>query len=183
MRSVAFVFIMAVFMTLSTAAKALEAGDAAPDFTLTDQDHQPRTLSTMRGKWLVLYFYPKDDTPGCTTEACNFRDSIVALQNHNAVVWGISVDSNESHAEFAEKYKLPFPLLADPGGKVSAKYNALLNLFVTKIAKRHTFIIGPDGKIAKVFRKVDPQTHAQDVIKTLQALQLNTMEKNGRRSS
>lgn len=160
-----------LFMMQYAFASTLMVGQPAPDFTLADQHNKPQTLSKMQGQWLVLYFYPKDDTPGCTTEACNFRDNMVALQNKKAVVWGVSVDNNDSHAEFAEKYKLPFTLLADPGGKVAKKYDSLLNLLVLKVAKRNSFIVDPEGKIAKVYRKVDPESHVEEVIKDLELLQ------------
>lgn len=176
MKGLTHFLIVGFFMIFSASTFALEQGDPAPDFSLTDQDNQPRTLSTQKGKWLVLYFYPKNNTPGCTTEACSFRDNMVALQNKQAVVWGVSVDNNESHAEFAAKHKLPFPLLADPAGKVAKKYDALVNLMVMKIAKRHTFIIDPRGIIAKVYRDVDPKSHVEQVIKDLSVLQAAVTE-------
>lgn len=150
---------------------AIQLGQLAPDFTLQDQKSQPQTLSKMQGKWVVLYFYPKDETPGCVAEACSFRDNIVAIKAKNTVVWGVSVDNNESHEKFAENHQLPFTLLADPNGKIALKYGSLRNLLVFKIAKRHSFIIDPQGKIAKVYRNVNPKSHVAEILKDLEQLQ------------
>ncbi len=158
---------------VSNAANSIDVGSAAPDFTLTDQKNQTQTLSKMQGKWVVLYFYPKDETPGCVAEACSFRDNIVAIKAKNTVVWGVSVDNTESHAEFAKNHQLPFTLLADPGGVVAKKYDSLRNLLLFKIAKRHSFIIDPQGKIAKVYRNVNPKTHVAEILDDLQVFQLN----------
>ncbi|MEE9310399.1 MAG: peroxiredoxin [Cocleimonas sp.] len=152
-------------------AEPLKIGAIAPDYTLHDQNNQPQTLSKMRGKWVVMYFYPKDETPGCTAEACNFRDNILSLRVKKAEVWGISVDNSQSHAKFSEHHKLPFTLLADPAGRVAKQYGALLNMIVFKIAKRHSFIVDPKGKIAKIYRNVNPQTHVAEILKDLDALQ------------
>jgi peroxiredoxin Q/BCP len=146
-------------------------GEPAPDFTLPDDTGTPRRLRDARGRWLVLFFYPKDDTPGCTKEACRFRDDIGVLGDLNAAVVGVSVDGTHAHADFARKYQLPFPLLSDPDGQTAAAYDSLLNLGVVRFARRHTFIIAPDGRIAARFDKVDPARHAQEVARTLQALQ------------
>ena len=159
------------FFGVTTIVNALEIGKMAPDFTLIDQNAKVQTLSKMRGKWLVLYFYPKDETPGCVAEACSFRDNIVAIKAKNTVVWGVSVDNNESHEKFAENHQLPFTLLADPEGKVAKKYGSLRNLFIFKIAKRHSFIIDPQGRIAKIYRNVNPKTHVAEILKDLQVLQ------------
>lgn len=145
-------------------------GSAAPAFELADQNGRIHRLGEYAGRWLVLYFYPRDDTPGCTKEACRFRDDIGLLGDLDAAVVGVSVDDTESHAEFARKYALPFPLLSDPGGKTAAAYGSLLNLGVARFARRHTFIIAPDGRIAARFDKVDPARHAQEVARTLQTL-------------
>jgi len=155
----------------SVVVNAIELGKPAPDFTLYDQNNQTQTLSKMQGQWLVLYFYPKDETPGCTAEACSFRDNIAAIRAKNTVVWGVSVDNNESHAEFSKKHKLPFTLLADPGGKVAKQYGSLMNLVVFKIAKRHSFIINPQGRVARVYRNVNPKTHVAEILKDLKGLQ------------
>jgi peroxiredoxin Q/BCP len=146
-------------------------GTAAPDFELTDQNGHIHRVGDYAGRWLVLYFYPRDDTPGCTQEACRFRDDIGVLGELNAAVVGVSVDDTQSHAEFARKYALPFPLLSDPHGKTAAAYGSLLNLGVIRFARRHTFIIAPDGRIAARFDKVDSASHAQDVARTLRILQ------------
>ena len=156
-------------------SQKITIGQLAPDFSLMDQDQKLRTLSKMRGQWVVLYFYPKDETPGCTAEACSFRDNLVAIQASNTVVWGVSVDNSESHAEFAEKHKLPFTLLADSGGKVAKQYGSLLNMFIIKVAKRHSFIINPQGKIAKIYRQVNPKQHVEEIIKDLKSLQAQSL--------
>jgi thioredoxin-dependent peroxiredoxin len=146
-------------------------GSAAPDFALQDQNGQTHRLGDYSGRWLVLYFYPRDDTPGCTQEACRFRDDIGILGKLDAVVVGVSVDDTRAHADFARKYQLPFPLLSDPDGKTATAYDSLLNLGLVRFARRHTFIITPDGRIAARFDKVEPASHAQEVARTLLALQ------------
>jgi peroxiredoxin Q/BCP len=120
---------------------------------------------------LVLYFYPRDDTPGCTREACRFRDDIGTLGDLGAAVAGVSVDSAASHADFSRKYRLPFPLLSDPDGRTAAAYDSLLNLGVVRLARRRTFIIAPDGRIAARFTRVDPAHHAEEVGHALRRLQ------------
>ena len=154
-----------------SAEALIKIGAVALDFTLVDQKNQPQTLSKMQGKWLVLYFYPKDETPGCIAEACSFRDNIVAMRAKNTVVWGVSVDNKESHADFSKNHQLPFTLLADPDGKVAKRYGSLRDLIIFKIAKRHSFIIDPKGKIAKIYRHVTPKSHVEEVLKDLQKLQ------------
>ena len=149
----------------------IKVGEPAPDFTLQDQRGQQQTLSKMKGKWLVLYFYPKDETPGCVAEACSFRDNIVAIKAKNTAVWGVSVDNNESHADFSENHQLPFTLLADPAGKVAKQYGSLMNLLLFKIAKRHSFIIDPSGKIAKIYRNVNPKAHVAEILSDLEKIQ------------
>jgi peroxiredoxin Q/BCP len=146
------------------------AGTAAPDFTLPDQNGKSRQLSEWRGKWVVLYFYPKDDTPGCTEEACTFRDDLVQLSALDAQVVGISVDTADSHKAFAEKYHLPFPLLADAKAEVATNYGALSDWLVMKVAKRYTFLINPQGKIAKVYLSVDTSRHSADIVNDLRQL-------------
>lgn len=152
------------------AANNLKVGDNAPSFTLNDAKGQTHYLSDYAGKYLVLYFYPKDDTPGCTKEACHFRDDMVQLEKLGAKVVGVSVDDSQSHDEFAKKYNLPFPLLTDTSGKVAESYNALTNFYVVKIAKRYTFLINPDGKIAKIYTNVDTSKHSQQIIDDLKAM-------------
>jgi thioredoxin-dependent peroxiredoxin len=145
-------------------------GSAAPDFELQDQHGKVHRLADYAGRWLVLYFYPRDDTPGCTEQACRLRDDIGVLGDLDAAVVGVSVDDVASHAAFAEKYRLPFPLLADADGRVAAAYGSLLNLGLVRFARRQTFIIDPNGRIAIHFTKVDPASHVQQVAQALRAL-------------
>jgi len=147
----------------------------APDFTLQDQFDKTRSLKDYAGKWVVLYFYPKDDTPGCTKEACSFRDEFKEIEGAGAVVLGVSKDSVKSHAKFAEKYNLNFPLLADTELETMKAYNAYgLKKFMGREFEgtlRKTFIISPDGEIAKEYPKVTPKDHAVQIINDLQELQ------------
>jgi peroxiredoxin Q/BCP len=159
-----------LFRSISDAADVPMSGDAAPDFRLPDAKQQMHTLKDYSGKWLVLYFYPKNDTPGCTQEACAFRDDLFQIEKLNAKVVGVSVDDTDSHAEFARKYNLPFPLLADKDGKVAASYGALRNLGIIKIAKRYTYLIDPNGKIAKAYLSVNTSRHSQEIIDDLKKL-------------
>lgn len=145
-------------------------GDAAPDFSLPDQHGHTQRLSDYRGRWLVLYFYPRDDTPGCTEEACHFRDDIGILGDLDASVIGVSTDSTQAHARFAARYQLPFPLLSDPDGQVASRYGSLIHLGLIRFARRHTFIITPDGRIAERFDQVKPANHARQVAASLQRL-------------
>ena len=164
----------AISSLLSWQAHAeLKVGDTAPEFSLTDQNNQQVSLSGLQGTWVVLYFYPKNDTPGCTTEACSFRDNINKLIEQQATILGVSTDSIESHQAFTKKYKLPFQLLADPSGEVAGLYNAILNLGIVKFAKRHSFIINPEGVITHVYRSVDPDTHVLEVLDDLKKAQAN----------
>jgi peroxiredoxin Q/BCP len=146
-------------------------GSDAPDFALPDQNGHTHRLGDYAGRWLVLYFYPRDDTPLCTKEACRFRDDIATLGELDAAVIGISVDSPRSHADFARKYGLGFPLLSDPDGRTAAAYDSLVNLGIVRFARRRTFIIAPDGRIAARFEQVDPARHAEEVLHALRALQ------------
>ena len=156
---------------LAAANEPPEIGAPAPAFALPDQAGKMHALADYAGRWLVLYFYPKDDTPGCTTEACNFRDDIVRIRRLGAEVVGVSVDDVASHAQFAAKHTLPFPLLADEGGKVAESYGALRDLMVMKMAKRQTYIIDPQGRVAQRYLDVDPETHAAEVVADLERLQ------------
>ncbi len=151
-------------------AGELQIGMAAPDFKLSDQHGRQHRLSDYQGRWVVLYFYPKNDTPGCTEEACRFRDDIAYFNSVGAQVLGVSVDSADSHAAFAKKHSLPFPLLSDAGGVTAQDYGSLRNLGLFKLAQRHTFIIDPAGRIAKIYRKVTPSTHSTEVIEALTTL-------------
>jgi len=150
--------------------KKLTIGSPAPEFKLKDQYNRFHQLDQYRGQWLVLYFYPKDDTPGCTKEACNFRDDIAKLKQLNATVIGISIDDQESHQKFSEKYSLQFPLLADTEATTTQAYGSLFSLLGLRFAKRHSFIIDPGGKIAKIYRDVDAETHSQEIITDLTLL-------------
>jgi len=154
-----------------TAQAALELNQPAPNFTLIDQHNTAHTLSDYQDQWVVLYFYPKDDTPGCTTEACNFRDAINHIIAKRAIVFGISLDDVESHQKFSKKNNLPFSLLSDPDGKVAKQYDSLGDYWLVKFAKRNSFIINPIGNIAKTYKSVDPQTHVQQVLEDLSTLQ------------
>jgi peroxiredoxin Q/BCP len=145
-------------------------GQAAPDFNLPDQTGIQHRLKDYAGKWLVLYFYPKDDTPGCIQEACAFRDDLPQLIELGAQVVGISVDDSRSHAEFAQKYRLPFPLLADEHGAVASRYGALLNLLIVNVAHRYTFLIDPQGKVRKIYGKIETGKHSREVIEDLKTL-------------
>jgi peroxiredoxin Q/BCP len=155
---------------MARAGETPKVGEVAPDFKLLDQDGKTHQLQDFAGKWLVLYFYPKDDTPGCTQEACAFRDDLHKLTALGAQVVGISVDDGASHAEFAKKYHLPFPLLADKDAGVAERYGALMNLGLLKYAKRYTFLIDPQGKVAKVYLKVETSRHSTEIIEDLKKL-------------
>jgi peroxiredoxin Q/BCP len=152
------------------AAETPRPGQAAPAFNLPDQNGKSHRLADYSGSWVVLYFYPRDDTPGCTKEACSFRDDMQQLEKLGAKVVGVSVDDTRSHAQFAQKYHLPFPLLADKDGNVADSYGALTNLGLIKFAKRHTYLIDPQGKIAKTYESVDTSRHSQEIIDDLKRL-------------
>lgn len=147
-----------------------QAGAMAPEFALPDQDGKLRQLKDYRGQWVVLYFYPKDDTPGCTQQACKFRDDLHGLTALGAQVLGVSVDDTLSHKKFADKYNLPFPLLADEKATVARSYGAVTDVLVVKFAKRYTFLINPQGKIAKTYLQVDTSRHSQEIIDDLKKL-------------
>jgi peroxiredoxin Q/BCP len=149
----------------------IEEGKPAPDFTLTSDSGEPVTLSSLRGKAVILYFYPKDDTPGCTTQACGIRDVYGEFERAGAVVLGVSPDDAASHVKFKEKYDLPFTLLADPGHTVAELYGAWgekKNYGKTYMGIiRSTFVIDADGKVAKVMPNIKPAGHAADVLEGL----------------
>lgn len=152
----------------------LDVGSEAPDFELEDQEGRSHRLADYRGRWVVLYFYPKDDTPGCTKEACGFRDRLDDLGNLNAAVLGVSADDRTSHARFAEKYDLTFPLLVDPDKRVLEGYDAYGDKTmygkVFKGVKRVTYLIAPDGRVARTWPKVKAGEHADEVRKALAEL-------------
>ena len=145
-------------------------GQSAPAFTLPSQDGSQIALDTFRGKWVVLYFYPKDMTPGCTIEAHNFQRDLSKFEAENAVILGVSVDKTDSHKEFCTKEGLTFRLLADPEHKVVDEYGSLGHFGSFTIANRNTFLIDPHGKIVKVWTKVDPSHHSEEVLAALNEL-------------
>ncbi|MCU0524882.1 MAG: thioredoxin-dependent thiol peroxidase [Elainella sp. Prado103] len=152
----------------------LQIGDLAPDFCLPDADGTPVKLQDLRGQWVVLYFYPRDNTPGCTKEACGFRDIHAEYQAENGVVIGVSTDDAKSHTKFLQKFNLPFTLLSDPDGQVAAAYDSYgLKKFMGKEymgISRNTFLIDPEGIIQRIYRKVKPENHATEVLSDLAQL-------------
>ena len=167
---VVVVFLVPRLLTGSRTAAPV-AGSAAPDFTLASQESAAVSLKDYRGSWVVLYFYPKDQTPGCTREAHNFQADQAKYAERHAVVLGVSVDSVDSHKKFCAREGLNFKLLADSHGKVSRAYGSLTNLGVVKFAARHTFLIDPSGKIAKAYTSVDPVRHSEEVLAALDQMQ------------
>ena len=154
-----------IFLSTSIfAGEPAAVGSNAPAFKLQDQNGEWHSLEDYQGQWLAVYFYPKDDTPGCTTEACNFRDNIYAFKAIGAAVVGISVDDVDSHKEFSDKYKLPFTILADESGEVAKKYGVLRDYKLLKLASRQSFLINPEGEIVKHYGDVDPDTHTDAVL-------------------
>ena len=147
---------------------ALNINDKAPEFTLQDENGKEISLKGLKGKVVVLYFYPRADTPGCTVEACEFRDTYKKIQNTGAVLLGISPDTPQAQKKFQEKFNLPFTLLADADKKVAIAYDVLKekNMYGKKVmgVLRTTFVIGPDGKIQHIFPKVKPEGHAVEVL-------------------
>jgi peroxiredoxin Q/BCP len=160
----------ALFLARIAAAGNLDVGQPAPEFELQDQQGQLHSLEDYRDQWIVLYFYPKDDTPGCTTEACEFRDNIFAYRELNAQILGVSLDDVDSHRKFAEEYSLPFPLLADTEGATADAYGVKTKMMGWTVAKRQTFLIDPDGNIAMHYEKVDPDEHSAQVLADLKSL-------------
>lgn len=158
-------------MTMHT----LQIGDLAPDFTLTDQDGEARSLSDEKGNWVLLYFYPKDDTPGCTKQACAIRDNFPLFEKLGCTVLGISIDGEKSHKKFEEKYELPFILLSDTEKKVVNAYGVWgMKKFMGREYEgtlRTSFLIDPEGKIAKIYENVKPEKHAEEVLADLQVMQ------------
>jgi peroxiredoxin Q/BCP len=146
-------------------------GASAPDFTLNSQEGTPVNLRDFKGKWVVLYFYPKDFTSGCTTEAHNFQRDLAQYESKNAVIVGVSVQDADSHKKFCTKEGLNFKLLADTDHKVSEEYGSLSNYGVAKLSSRHTFLINPDGVIVKEYMDVNPSKHSEEVLAALTELQ------------
>lgn len=162
------IIMLSIFNTVQ--ADDLKVGDIAPELNLIDQTGKLHTIKDYEGQWLVLYFYPKDNTPGCIKEACEFRDEYRVIKEQNTQVLGVSIDSQESHKEFADKYHLPFPLLADKDGDVAKSYQSLFSIWPMKFAKRHSFIIDPKGIIRKIYRKVDVDSHSKAIIADIKLL-------------
>ena len=161
-----------VAFNLAWADEVPAIGSLAPAFSLSDQGGSDVSLDSLRGKWVVLYFYPKNDTPGCTEEACSFRDDLAQLTALGAQIVGVSIASAASNAAFASKYHLPFPLLADQNGEVARRYGAYADWLVARFARRYTFLIDPQGKIAKIYLKVDTSKHSAEIIADLKQLSL-----------
>ena len=162
--------IILAFTSIGVANDQPVIGAAAPEFELSDQNGQLHSLEDYRDQWVVLYFYPKDETPGCTTEACEFRDNIFAYKDLNAQILGVSLDDVDSHRKFAEEYSLPFPLLADTEGAAADAYGVKTKMMGWTVAKRQTFLIDPDGNIAMHYEKVDPDEHSAQVLADLKSL-------------
>lgn len=172
-----YIFLIALLAVSSVAAKPWSlpaevpsAGTAAPTFKLVTNEGKPTSLSKYRGQWVVLYFYPKDFTGGCTLEAHNFQRDLAKYKKLKAVIFGVSVDTAESHKSFCAKEGLNFKLLSDSDAKVSEQYGSVMDYNGTKLAARNTFIIDPRGKIAKVFVKVNPAVHSEEVLAALASL-------------
>jgi peroxiredoxin Q/BCP len=176
MRRLALLFLVSLLAGIAVPAFADEnpnlpqVGQTAPNFRLQDQNGHWQTPADHQGRWLVMYFYPKDFTVGCTTQVCTFRDDIVKLRKAGADVVGVSLDKVESHQAFAEKYHVPFPLLSDADSKVASSYGVLTSEGGMHYAKRTTFLIDPQGKIAKVYQDVDPEKNSSQVLADLAAL-------------
>ena len=158
--------ILLMILLSSSAFSQLTINIQAPDFTLSDANGISHTLSDYQGQFVILYFYPKDNTPGCTKEACSFRDSFSEIRSQNAIILGVSWDSSKNHASFTEKYSLPFTLLSDIKGNVAKAYKAA-GWFVPK---RYTYIIDPKGEIVKVYTKFDISAHSEEIITFIQSI-------------
>src|SRR5712671_6930101 len=155
----------------SAASSAPSVGAAAPDFTLNSQEGKSVSLHDFKGKWVVLYFYPKDFTTGCTIEAHNFQHDLAQYEQKNAVIVGVSVQDEDSHQKFCTKEGLSFKLLADTTQKVSSQYDSVMTYNDAKFSARHTFLIDPHGKVQKVWLEVKPDKHSEEVLAALTALQ------------
>ena len=169
--SILLVFAAVAAVSVGAVAEAPAVGTKAPEFTLTTNEGKQASLKNFRGKWVVLYFYPKDFTSGCTLEAHNFQTDLARYKAMHAVILGVSVDTAESHKSFCAKEGLAFKLLSDPAGTVSDTYGSVMEYQGMKLAARNTFIIDPKGKIAKVFMKVKPTGHSEEVLAALAELQ------------
>lgn len=158
-----------LFLKHITMPKPPAVGSQAPAFNLLDADGKAHQLSDYAGQWLVIYFYPKDDTPGCTKEACQLRDHITQFRSLSVPILGVSLDNTASHKQFTNKYQIPFPLLSDDG-TVAKQYGALWDWLFIKLAKRYTFLIDPDGRIAQRYFAVDPAQHAAELLAEIKVL-------------
>ena len=177
MRYIVLPFLLALLMGVAaptfadeTPSNLPQVGQVAPSFRLQDQHGHWQTPADHKGRWLVMYFYPKDFTGGCTTQVCTFRDDIAKLRQAGADVVGVSLDNITSHQAFAEKYHVPFPLLSDADSKVASTYGVLTSQGNVHYAKRTTFLIDPQGKIAKVYQDVDPEKNSSQVLADLATL-------------
>jgi len=168
--------LLLLFATAVVAAEPPAAGTKAPDFTLTSQEGKTVSLHDFAGKWVVLYFYPKDMTRGCTIEAHNFQRDLPQYNQKNAVILGVSEDSVDSHQQFCTKESLTFRLLSDDKNQVAPEYGSLTEFNGAKVAARNTFVIDPRGVIRKVYLKVDPNPHSQEVLTALSDLEKSTGE-------
>jgi len=158
-------------VALTASAAVPQVGSQAPAFRLQDQDGKWHALEDYKGKWVALYFYPKDATPGCTTQACEFRDNVFAFDKEGAVILGVSVDDVASHKAFAKEHGLPFTLLADPDKVVTKQYGVLKTYMgVMELARRDTFLIDPQGKLARHYESVDPEGHSKVVLADIKTL-------------
>jgi peroxiredoxin Q/BCP len=157
--------------SLRAGDKAPAVGTPAPDFTLNSQEGKPVSLHDFKSKWVVLYFYPKDFTSGCTVEAHNFQRDLAQYEQKNAVIVGVSMQDEDSHQKFCTKEGLSFKLLADTKSEVSTQYDSVMNMGVVKLSSRHTFLIDPQGKVEKVWLDVKPDKHSEEVLAALTALQ------------
>lgn len=176
MRKILILSALLIVAALSVAsvgavADAPAVGADAPEFTLTTNEGNQASLKDFRGQWVVLYFYPKDFTSGCTLEAHNFQADLEKYKAMKAVILGVSVDTAESHKDFCTKEGLAFKLLSDPEGKTSDSYGSVMDYQGKKYSARNTFIIDPQGKVAKVFMKVNPKSHSEEVLAALETLQ------------
>jgi thioredoxin-dependent peroxiredoxin len=178
MKYVLIAIAVVVLLAVGVGVRAMHAGDKAPavgtqapDFTLNSQEGKPVSLRDFKGKWVVLYFYPKDFTSGCTVEAHNFQRDLAQYESKNAAIVGVSMQDENSHQQFCTKEGLSFKLLADTKSDVSSQYDSVMNMGVTKLSARHTFLIDPQGKVEKVWLDVKPADHSAEVLAALTQLQ------------
>jgi thioredoxin-dependent peroxiredoxin len=169
--AVVLLVVVVIVRAMQTGEKAPPPGTPAPDFTLNSQDGKPVSLHDFKGKWVVLYFYPKDFTSGCTKEAHNFQRDLAQYEQKNAVILGVSVQDEDSHRKFCTKEGLSFKLLADTKLELSSAYDSLVNLGVAKLSARHTFLIDPDGIVRRTYLNVNAEKHSTEVLADLAQLQ------------